>query len=216
MPPTSQTSRARPLSVEDRRASIVDAVIPLLLEKGRHVTSREIATAAGVAEGTVFRAFGDKESVIAAALDKHFDPTPLRQDLAAIDPDQPFEDKIRTVIELLQARFSGMFRMVAAVGERPVPPHAERLEYATIVARVLEPDLALLTIPAERVAPLLRLIAFSSSIEPLHAGHPFTVDELARFAAWGVAGRPPAGTLAPGALAPADPNPEPDQVTPCC
>ena len=46
---------------------IIDAVIPLILEHGVGITSRQIAEAAGVAEGTVFRAFGDKESLIAAA-----------------------------------------------------------------------------------------------------------------------------------------------------
>ena len=52
---------------------IIDAVIPLILEHGVGITSRQIAEAAGVAEGTVFRAFGDKESLIAAAADAFFE-----------------------------------------------------------------------------------------------------------------------------------------------
>ncbi|MCU1430433.1 MAG: DNA-binding transcriptional regulator, AcrR family, partial [Actinomycetia bacterium] len=36
---------------------IVAATLPLLLEHGDRVTSRQIAEAAGIAEGTIFRAF---------------------------------------------------------------------------------------------------------------------------------------------------------------
>ena len=52
--------RARPLPPDDRREAILEAIIPLLQERGRNVTSRELAEAAEVAEGTLFRAFGDK------------------------------------------------------------------------------------------------------------------------------------------------------------
>src|SRR5690606_23916200 len=45
--------RARPLAPEERREAILDAVLPLLRERGREVTSRELAEAAGVAEGTI-------------------------------------------------------------------------------------------------------------------------------------------------------------------
>ena len=44
MPP-----RAKPLSPDDRRKALVEATIPLLLEHGRAVTTKQIADAAGVA-----------------------------------------------------------------------------------------------------------------------------------------------------------------------
>ena len=46
-----RSGRASPMSVEDRRASIIAAVTPLLIEHGRQVTSAQIAAAAGIAEG---------------------------------------------------------------------------------------------------------------------------------------------------------------------
>ena len=85
---------------------IVDAVIPLLIEHGRDVTtSRQIAEAAGIAEGTIFRVFGDKETLVQAAIEKYLDPEPLREALRCIDPALPLEHKVRAVILLLHERF---------------------------------------------------------------------------------------------------------------
>ena len=52
---------------DERRDAIIDVVLPLLLEHGSDVSTRQIAEAAGIAEGTIFRVFPDK----AALLDGH-------------------------------------------------------------------------------------------------------------------------------------------------
>ncbi len=61
---------------------IVDAALPLVLEHGERVTTRQIADAAGIAEGTIFRVFADKDEVIAAVVAKAVDPAPLEEALA--------------------------------------------------------------------------------------------------------------------------------------
>ncbi|MES1170476.1 MAG: helix-turn-helix domain-containing protein, partial [Leifsonia sp.] len=94
----SAGTRAKPLSVDDRRAMILEAVMPLLTEHGRDISSKQIAEAAGIAEGTVFRAFGDKESLIDAAIVKFLDPEPLRLELRAIDPQLPLDRKVLAVV----------------------------------------------------------------------------------------------------------------------
>ena len=179
------------MSVDERRASIIDAVIPLLVEHGRSVSTRQIADAAGIAEGTVFRAFGDKDSLIAAAVDKFFDPEPLRNALRSIDPALTLEQKLSDILFHLRARFVGIFGIMNALGmsERP-PIRSERMEYAEIIAEVLGPDLEELRLEPARIAHFVRLIAFSTAIPRMNEGAEFSTAELASLIRLGVAGVP--------------------------
>ena len=60
--------RATPLSPDDRRRALIDATLPLLRTHGPTVSTRQIAEAAGVAEGTIFRAFPSKDDLINEAV----------------------------------------------------------------------------------------------------------------------------------------------------
>jgi AcrR family transcriptional regulator len=80
------------MSRDERRAAIAHATIPLLEQHGSQVSTRQIAIAAGVAEGTLFRAFDDKVELLTAAAERALDPTarvaeiddlPAAPDLAA-------------------------------------------------------------------------------------------------------------------------------------
>jgi len=183
-----ERGRARPLSVEDRQASIIDATIPLLLEHGRGVTSKQIAEAANIAEGTIFRAFGDKETLVQAAIEKYLDPEPLRDALRAIDPSLPLEHKVRAIIYLLRERFQSVMRIMATIGhERPPVPQV-RHQFVGIIEQILAPELDRLNWPAERVAYILRLISFSSAFPALNEGVEFSIDDLTRIVLVGIVG----------------------------
>jgi AcrR family transcriptional regulator len=171
--------RARPLAAEDRKAMIIEAVIPLLIEHGRDVTSRQMAEAAGIAEGTVFRAFGDKESLIQAAVEHYLDPLPLRAALRSVDADLPLEEKLSIVFRLLQDRFSGIIRMMSALGRHGPPPHRpSKHDFASIIGELLQEHSAQLRIPPERVAHYARVLAFASALPVFDDTIPFTFDEL--------------------------------------
>ena len=54
------------MSPDERRTAIVEVAIPLLEEHGATLTTKQVAEAAGIAEGTLFRAFGTKDELVHA------------------------------------------------------------------------------------------------------------------------------------------------------
>jgi AcrR family transcriptional regulator len=116
--PANAPARATALAPEERRSMIVAAVIPLLIAQGEAVTTRQIADAAGIAEGTIFRVFPDKDSVLRAAIEAVFDSEPVEQGLMEVDRDRPLVDVLADAVALLQARLVSIFRVVSSVGPR--------------------------------------------------------------------------------------------------
>ena len=171
---------------------IVDAIIPLLLVHGRAVTSRQIADAAGVAEGTIFRAFGDKDALIDAALERFFDPEPMRAALRTVSPDQPLEAKVEQMIVILRDRFRGIIGMMAVLGQRERPlQRSDYHEFENIISSALEPDAAQLGWSGARIAQVLRIVAFSSAIPGIAGDELFSIEELTHIVLYGVTGLHP-------------------------
>ncbi|MEV0893651.1 TetR/AcrR family transcriptional regulator [Promicromonospora sp. NPDC050262] len=112
-------TRAPRMSPEDRKAAIVNAVLPLVAERGHDVTSRELAQAAGVAEGTLFRAFGDKTELVGAVavegLARAGQPEQTLAELTGIDPGLPLERRLELVIELGRHRVSEVMRWMSVL-----------------------------------------------------------------------------------------------------
>ncbi len=90
------------MTPDDRRAAIIDATIPLLRARGWAVTTKDISTAARVAEGTIFSVFEDKNELLLTALRKALDPAPVEDQLRAIDLRLPIEERLLLAVTILQ------------------------------------------------------------------------------------------------------------------
>ncbi|WP_035279719.1 TetR/AcrR family transcriptional regulator [Actinokineospora spheciospongiae] len=121
--------RAPRRSVEERRAMVVAAAIPLLAELGPSVTTLQIARAAGISEPTVFRAFTDKDELLAACLAHVSDPTRVIAELAAVDPELPLRERLVAVIDAVSAQAALTGAVVDAV-RLAAPPRARSTDAA--------------------------------------------------------------------------------------
>jgi AcrR family transcriptional regulator len=113
-----ERKRASALPPDERRSAIIRATLPLLLENAEMVTTRQIAEASGIAEGTIFRVFADKDEVIAAVIDAAVDPEPMEAALQEIDRSAPLERVLTEVFTLLQHRTIEVWRLMSSVGPR--------------------------------------------------------------------------------------------------
>lgn len=140
---------------------IVQAAMPLLVEHGERVTTRQVADAAGIAEGTIFRVFDDKDALIQAVVDHVADPTPLDDAIRDLDPELPFDAALRAFVELAQRRAITIWQIHQAV-----PPRF--LQSARHSALVSEPMVAFfkqhkarLSVSPAEAARLLRALTIS-------------------------------------------------------
>ena len=180
------TPRATAMSADDRRAALVDVTLPLLLAHGRAVTTRQIAEAAGVAEGTIFRVFESKEELVEAALSRAFEPGRFVEEIAAIDPGLPFRDRMVALTTLLQCRFTEIFGLMRAVGMVAPPAHRHHAETHEswrrrsdeLMVALIGDDAAHLTIPAAEFVHALRLLTFSASHEEIADGRLLTPERI--------------------------------------
>jgi AcrR family transcriptional regulator len=102
---TRRPSRAAPMAPDERRRAIIEAVVPLLLENGDDVTTKQIAEAAGIAEGTIFRVFPDKAALLMATAEETMDPAVNRAQLeAALAGADTLREKVLITVDRLFER----------------------------------------------------------------------------------------------------------------
>jgi AcrR family transcriptional regulator len=196
---------------DERRAAIVEATLPLVLRDGPSVSTRQIAEAAGVAEGTIFRVFPDKDALMRAVLERGFDPRDAMAALAAVDRSLPLRERLVTVVEIVQERLRGAFGLLGALGlhRSPRPPEgwdAHRRDEANeafraAIADVVAGDGESLRVPPAEFAHALRLLTFSATHPLICEGRPMTAEAIVDVLLVGMAARtnPTPGSPTPDA-----------------
>jgi AcrR family transcriptional regulator len=155
---------------DQRKRAIVEAALPLLREHGRETTTRQIAQAAGIAEGTIFRVFATKDDLFVAALAHAFDPSAFLLDVESVDVTLPLRARMVALTEVMQQRFVDIFALMTVMAMPGPPRHHQgegaeewrRRAHVRMVALV-EPDAAAFRVPVEDVVRTLRLLTFSGS-----------------------------------------------------
>jgi AcrR family transcriptional regulator len=186
---TPPSSRATPLPPEQRRAAIIAAAIPLVCDHGSAVTTREIAEAAGIAEGTIFRVFASKEALIEAVIDHALDVGSVDRAIAGIDTGLPLEEAVAQVVALLQQRVVDLWRLMSSVGTR----FHERARRPAVASEALvalfEAHRRELTVEPAEAAQIVRSFTLAMT-HPMMVPEVVAAAEVARRFLYGVARGP--------------------------
>ena len=182
------------MAPEERRRAIVDAVLPLLVVHGRAVTTRQIAEAAGIAEGTIFRVFDGKDELIDAALVSAFDPAPFLSQLEAVPRNLPLRDRLVAIVAIMQDRYVAIFSLMHAVGMVAPPEHLHKAKRANDwraalvdqLTVVIEPDAGVLRVSPQEFLHVLRLLTFSGSHAHISDGRLMTPEEIVDVVLYGL------------------------------
>jgi len=180
-------ARATPLAPEDRRAAIIAATRPLLVEHGNAVTTRQIAEAAGIAEGTIFRVFADKRELFHAVAEATVNPPGEEHALARALADLPdLPSKLRVVVDRLAARTQEIMLVLMAVrsalvdepqharGDRSGPPafllEANKALIDSLTDQLFAPHAEELRLPPRKAALVLRSLTIGTWMPGLSRG----------------------------------------------
>ena len=190
--PTPPRRRAPAMDPDQRRKMIVAAALPLVVEYGAAVTTAKIARAAGIGEGTIFRVFPDKDTLIAACVAEATRPDDAVAHLEAIDLDQPLTARLTEAAEVMRGhmtRIGAVVGALAATGRLERRPPGESAEGGGLpdreaglaapraaLAALLEPDRESLRLAPERLADSFQLLLMFAGRQG--APDPLTTDEL--------------------------------------
>ncbi|PRY36319.1 TetR family transcriptional regulator [Umezawaea tangerina] len=166
------------MSLEDRREALVQATIPLLLVHGANVTTNQIAKAADVAEGTVFRAFKDKQELLGCALKSAMEPDTEIGLIDRIPATDPIEQRLIGGVRAVTGYLDRMWSLMSALRDTGFDPHdgeghkQERkgppegmLQVMGRIAGLFEPDAERLRVEPELAARLLMGIVFTNRMQ---------------------------------------------------
>jgi AcrR family transcriptional regulator len=187
------------MPLDERRAALIEATEPLLEQFGRDVSTKQIAEAAGVAEGTIFRAFATKEELIDAVIEDAFDTQRACDELAQVDPALSLEERLTAAVIILQERLRRIFSLFGSLRLRKEPHDhdsfraKQQADYELInraIASLIKPDQDRLRLDVTDAASALRTITFSITHPMLGDPRPVEPQQIVDLVLYGICRQP--------------------------
>lgn len=172
-----RSGRAPAMSVDERRAAILAVAVPMLIEHGGNVKTSDIAAAAGIAEGTLFRAFRDKAALFVACLHAALESDDEVAQVERIDPALPLEERLTLAVRAVSDYQTRLWSVMvalrsASVDPRDTPDHDQQqydgppkamVRISAAIANLFDPDS--LRVAPDLAARLLLGSVFSNRLQ---------------------------------------------------
>ncbi len=195
---TKREFRSRPMAAADRRRAILDVVVPLLIEKGSSVTTAEMAQAADIAEGTIFRVFPDKSALIFEAVKATMDPAQVADAIRAISPSAPMRVRLAEAARVLRDYFNQMATLGESLRSVSALPGARQRDMGRLIkessavisaalAELFDLHRAALRVPPASAIAAFRGLVFASAHPLLPPRERLAIDEAVSILLSGIA-----------------------------
>jgi AcrR family transcriptional regulator len=164
------------MPADDRRRAIIAAITPLLIRKGALATTADMARAAGIAEGTIFRVFPDKSALLYEVIRAAMDPAELCVALQSIDAGLTMREQLAQAAQLLGDHWKRVMALGEALRSTAVLPGSRQAQAGRVVKESSAAIGAALTTLFERhrdelrIPPAKAVAAFRGLV--IATGHP--------------------------------------------
>ncbi len=159
------------------------------MERGASVTTAEIAGAAGIAEGTIFRVFPDKAALVHEAVRSVMDPAQIVGAIEAIPEDLPMRSQLEAAAGLMSFRLGRIASLMGVLRSLPLtsefsPTEAHRIASNSLgaisdaLAALFERHRRHLSLPPARAAMAFQSLVFTNAHPVVAADKRLTIDEV--------------------------------------